>query len=99
MPAKDRSHYTGTYQARARHVRDAAYADPTTPCWRCGRTLAQHRIPHPTLPWTPTPRWHAGHTIDANSNAPLAPEANCCNTTAGQRSAHTVHHEPHSRTW
>ena len=70
----DRSHYSGSYQRRARAVRTAAYADPSTACWRCGRVLSQHR---------PGARWHAGHTVDGDSSAALLAEADECNLRFG----------------
>ncbi len=79
MPNRDRQHYTGSYDARAKRVRDAANADPTTRCWRCGLTLAEKRKTDPDV------TWHAGHTVDGNSQHPLAPEHSTCNTSAGGR--------------
>lgn len=79
MPSRDRSHYTGSYDARAKRVRDAANADPTTRCWRCGKTLAEARKMHPDRNVV----WHAGHTVDGNNAFPLAPEHSVCNTSAG----------------
>lgn len=81
MPNRDRTHYTGSYEARARRVRDAAYADPTTRCWRCGRTLAEEQARQPDKQVV----WHAGHTVDGSSAHPLAPEHSTCNLTAGGR--------------
>ena len=74
MPARNRSHYSGDYQRRARAVRQAAYADPTTRCWRCGRTLVEHGA---------TARWDAGHVRDGDPLSPLAAEASSCNRSAG----------------
>lgn len=74
MPAKNRQHYTGSYAARAKAVRAAAYADPNTQCWRCGRTLKAHG---------PTVKWDAGHIRDGDPTSPLAPEASSCNRSAG----------------
>lgn len=74
MPARNRSHYGGSYQSRARTVRAAAYADPRTQCWRCGKTLDEHG---------PGARWDAGHVRDGDPTSPLAPEAASCNRSAG----------------
>ena len=79
MPGFDRSHYTGGYAVRAKRVRDAAYADPATVCWRCGRTLAEEQARHPGR----RVRWQAGHTVDGNSAYPLAAEHDTCNQAAG----------------
>ncbi len=75
MPATDRSHYRGTYYRRAKALRDAANADPTTRCWRCGRLA---------IPGDP---WQAGHVIDADSSSQLLPEHQSCNVKAGRRRA------------
>jgi hypothetical protein len=74
-------HYQGQYWLRSRIVRATANADPTTRCWRCGLTLAEHK-PHKN--GTPA-KWTAGHTRDGDPTAPLAPEASTCNFTAGAR--------------
>ena len=75
------AHYRGTFHVDSRRVRDAAYADPLTLCWRCGRTLDQHP-PHKTgKPAT----WTAGHVIDSDPTSPLLPEASTCNKSAGAR--------------
>ena len=81
MPAKDRRHYRGSYPKRAKLVRVAAYANPLTRCWRCGRTLAEHQAEHPER----VVKWQAGHTADQDSSRPLAPEVDCCNAAAGNR--------------
>lgn len=69
-----RAHRDPLYQRRAKLVRAAAYANPTTRCWRCGRTLAEHRR-----------RWHAGHVIEGDNSptGPLAPECEPCNLSHG----------------
>lgn len=79
MPANDRSHYTYGYRKRALAVRQRAYADPLTRCWRCGLTLndEQARWPHKVV------SWHAGHTVDGDNSAPLLPEHSTCNQRAG----------------
>jgi hypothetical protein len=74
VPGRNRSHYSGDYQLRARAVRAAAYANPDTRCWRCGKTLVEHG---------PGVRWDAGHVRDGDPTSPLAPEASSCNRSAG----------------
>ena len=68
------AHRRGDYTRRAKVVRDAAYANPLTLCWRCGRTLAMH---------PKGDRWDAGHVLDGNPLSALAPEASSCNRSAG----------------
>lgn len=80
MPARDRQHYTGSYDARAKAVRRAANADPLTTCWRCGRTLAAEQARTGKVV-----KWHAGHVIDGDSLSPLRAEHSTCNTSAGAR--------------
>lgn len=73
-------------------LRERAEADPSTRCWRCGRTLVEHE-PHasgkparwqaghvddPELAWR-TGAWRVGHT------PPWLPEVSTCNTRAGAR--------------
>jgi hypothetical protein len=94
MPARNRAHYKGTYPRRAAAVRAAAYADPSTRCWRCGRTLAAHP-PHTT---GAAATWQAGHIVDGDSSQPLLPEASTCNTSAGATYGNTKR-EPTSRRW
>jgi hypothetical protein len=67
-------YHQGTHRRRAEKVCKAAYADPLTLCWRCMRTLAQHK---------PGDKWTAGHVIDATSDTLLLPEAASCNFSAG----------------
>jgi hypothetical protein len=93
VPAKDRRHYTGDYQRRAKAVRDAAYADPLTTCWRCGYTLNEG--PHRRV----GERWQAGHVIDASMASPLLPEARSCNASAGNRRRTQLEREPRSMQW
>lgn len=95
MPAEDRRHYTGSYQARARAVRDAAYADPSTRCWRCGKTLAEAQRMWPDRRVC----WHAGHTVDGNSAYPLRAEHNVCNTSAGAQVTNKRRQLKPSRRW
>lgn len=74
MPARHRLHYAGPYDRRSAEVRAAAYADPSTICWQCLRTIAEHQR-----------KWTAGHEYDgdARPNAPLWPECEECNFTRG----------------
>ena len=84
MPAKVRGHYRGGYQTRAKRVREAAYADPGSRCWRCGRTLAEEQARVDAGGGRRRRvRWQAGHTVDGNSAYPLAAEHDTCNRTAG----------------
>lgn len=71
--------YRGSYHVDSRRVREAAYADPTTRCWRCGATLAMH-APHRN---GKPARWTAGHLRDSDPMSPLLPEASTCNKSAG----------------
>ena len=77
----NKPHHRGTFQRRADKIRAAAYADPYTKCWRCGRTLAQHPRHKTGRP----PTWQAGHVLTGVVDGPLAPEASTCNTTHGGR--------------
>lgn len=70
------AHYRGSYHVRSRRVRQAAYANPNTQCWRCGKTLAEHKRGD---------RWQAGHLHDGQPGGPLLPEARSCNAAAGAR--------------
>lgn len=95
MPAHDRTHYSGSYKTRARAVRDRAYSDPTTRCWRCGMTLseAQRRWHEKTVVW------HAGHTVDGDSTAPLLPEHSVCNLYAGAALGNLARNPKRCRWW
>lgn len=73
------AHYRGNYHVTARAVRQAAYANPDTRCWRCGLKLQDHR-PHKN---GKPARWTAGHVVDGQAGGPLAPEASTCNFRAG----------------
>jgi hypothetical protein len=92
MPGKRRAHYGGTYAIRSKQVRDAAYADPATRCWRCGLTLAeiQRAKPHAT--------WDAGHVNDGQVNGVLLPECSPCNRSSGAAMGNAKR-EPRSRRW
>ena len=75
-PRRKPAHYRGTYHVASRKVREAAYADPSTRCWRCGKLLHEHG---------PRARWTAGHLIDGDPTSPLAAEASTCNYSAGAK--------------
>lgn len=73
------AHYLGTYKRDARRVRLLATIRPSTRCWRCGLTLAEHpphRNGRPAF-------WTAGHTVDGDNSAPILPEASTCNFSKG----------------
>lgn len=95
MPARDTSHRTTEYKVRAKLVRERAYADPATRCWRCGLTLAEEQGRNPTK----TIIWHAGHTVDADNSAPLLPEHSSCNTSAGATAMHLARTGGGNRWW
>ena len=79
MPAFDRSHYDREFKIRAKRVRDAAYADPSTRCWSCGLTMAEAKAAEPGRRIT----WDAGHTVDGDRYAPLLAEHSSCNRSRG----------------
>ena len=81
MPSRNRDHYKGSYSTRSAKVRDDAYADINTRCWRCGRTLAEEQARLPLRKIT----WHAGHVIDGDYLSPLLAEHSSCNTSAGAK--------------
>ena len=84
------AHYRGRYHVQSAKLRQAAYANPSTTCWRCGRTLTEVRAKNPRAKWT------AGHLIDGQPDGPLAPECSPCNFRAGQALAaqHRRKHRP-----
>lgn len=94
MPARDRTHYTGSYDARAKTVRDLAYANVDTRCWRCGLTLAEAQAKSEKRIV-----WHAGHVYDGNPASPLLPEHSSCNTAAGARVGNNRRALNPSRRW
>ena len=65
--------HKGSFTRRARLIRQAADADPTTRCWRCGRTKAEHGR-----------KWTAGHLLRADPDSPLLPECQLCASREGQ---------------
>lgn len=78
---RPRAHYSGDYQTRRRYLIAAANRDPTTLCWRCRRTLADHPAHKNGRP----AYWTAGHIRDGDPTSPLAAEASTCNYKAGGR--------------
>lgn len=75
-------HYRGSYHVQSRRIRQAAEADPSTRCWRCGLTMQQIRARKPKA------RWTAGHLIDGLKDGPLRAECSGCNYAAGARLRH-----------
>jgi hypothetical protein len=71
-------HHAGTYHRRSLALVAAAYANPATTCWRCGKTLAEHRR---TLTGK-APRWSAGHVVKGQVDGLLLPEVLSCNVKA-----------------
>ena len=92
------AHYRGTYHVEARQVREAAYANPSTRCWRCGLTLAEHPRHKTGRP----AHWTAGHLVDGQPGGPLLPEASTCNYAAGAGQGNRRRRKPQpnvSRSW
>lgn len=81
----NKPHHRGDFPKRAKAIRDAAYANPATTCWRCGLTLQPGR------------KWTAGHLRDSDPTSPLAPECSRCNYSAGQALTH--YRAPRSAIW
>jgi hypothetical protein len=77
--------YRGTYARRSKSVREAALANPTTRCWRCGRTYAEGV----RLWGAKGAAWQAGHVVDGHPGSPLRAEHAKCNTAAGGRLGHS----------
>lgn len=73
-----RPHYAGDYRARARALRAAANADPSTTCWLCGGTA------RPDDPWT------ADHVVAGDPASELRPAHKSCNSARGARPADEV---------
>jgi hypothetical protein len=65
------AHHRGEHPRLAKAVRDAAYANPYTTCWRCGERAR------------PGDPWQAGHLVDGDTTSPLAAEHRSCNARAG----------------
>ena len=94
MPAKQKgAHHRGTYHVASARVRAAAYANPLTRCWRCGRTLPEIRTHKPKAKWT------AGHLNDGQVGGPLAAECSPCNYSAGATLRHQAPPPVTSQRW
>jgi hypothetical protein len=74
MPKRKGPHHTGSYDRKAKAVRDAANADASTRCWQCQRTRAEHGR-----------AWTAGHERDGDPTSRLLPECAGCNYSRGAR--------------
>jgi len=85
------AHHRGAHQRRAKAVTDAAYADPTTTCRRCGLTLEQRQRTHPN------DTWDAGHPD--SDQVGYAPEHASCNRSAGATKGNRDRTFPTSRDW
>lgn len=73
-------HRDPAFRRLARLVTAAANADPTTTCWRCGRTLDRCGPQGDGRNANGTPCiWHAGHTISGDNRAPVRAECSHCN--------------------
>ena len=86
------AHHRGTFGRRALALVAAANADPTTRCWRCGKTLTAHG---PTRTGRP-PKWSAGHVNKGEVNGQLLPEVLSCNVAAENEHRIALRR---SRTW
>jgi hypothetical protein len=76
---RKRALYGGTYPARAKLVREAAYANPATRCWRCHKTLAEGIA----LYGRERAQWQAGHVSPVPGSV-LRPEHAHCNWQEGR---------------
>lgn len=74
------AHYAGDYQSRQKALTRAAYANPATTCYHCGRTLDEHPRTRAGNP----PTWSAEHVRPADPTSPLAPSVLGCNAAAGR---------------
>lgn len=93
--SKNRSHHTDPEYIRlAAIVRAAANADPTTRCRRCGLTRAEAL----DLWGERRAAWQAGHIVDGNLAAGLAPEHAKWNASAGATAGNAAR-EPHTERW
>jgi hypothetical protein len=77
---RDQSKWRGSHPRRAKAVTSAAYANPNTLCWRCGKVLDhpdhRYRDGRPSV-------WHADHVDDTDPRSALMASASLCNETAG----------------
>ena len=88
MSGQRKPHHSGSYQRRADRVRQLAYANPATKCWRCSRTLAEHGT-----------SWQAGHVIDGQVDGELRPECLPCNASAGAIRGNRMRVQGTTRRW
>ena len=95
MPTPKPIHSDPVFRRRGAAARARAYADPSTTCRRCGRTLAQH-------PYTKTgkpPSWEYGHDDDHPGDVRYCGvEVKGCNAKAGAVKGNLAA-EPASREW
>jgi hypothetical protein len=76
--------YRGSYPSRSKRIREDAYANPGTICWRCTRTYAEA-----VKLWGPKgAAWQAGHKVDGHHGSPLAAEHAYCNAAEGAKRGH-----------
>ena len=82
MPATNRRHHTHPHFVRnSPRVKAAAYADPSTRCIICGRTLAEG-----VALWGETrAAWDAAHVNDGEVAGALGPGHAHCNRSDGAR--------------
>ena len=78
---RHRPHYHGRYYQLSKAVRQAAYANPLTLCWRCQKTYAQGL----ELYGREGAAWQAGHLVDGQPRSPLVAEHAHCNQSASHR--------------
>lgn len=96
MPGRIRTHYSGSYQLRARQLRAAAYANPATRCMAsctcsattidhctCGRACGKTLAQHPPTKTGKPPSWDAGHARSGDPSSPLRTEVAGCNRRNG----------------
>lgn len=74
------AHYGGSYHIASRKVRQAANADPTYRCPRCGLTRDEGRAR-----WGAGGNWDAGHRQAGEIGGPLRAEHAHCNRSHGQK--------------
>lgn len=72
--------WDSVYRSRAKVLREAAYANPRTMCWLCGKTLAdgpRYRNGRPS-------EWHADHVVAGDPRSPLRVAHSLCNERRGR---------------
>jgi ribosomal protein L37E len=85
--------YRGRYHVVSLANLRAWNADPTTTCWRCGKTLTQVRERYPKA------KWNNGHLWPNDPNAPLAAECSPCNTGDANRRRQAKHQSAEHLRW